>query len=198
MYHLSSQCSIYGMRVFIIHGWEGFPEEGWFPWLKNELQKKGIEVQVPHMPDADVPTIEKWVAHLSSIVGTPDEQTYFVGHSIGCQTILRYVETIPSQVKIGGVVLVAGFFTLTNLEDEKAQEIARPWLTRPIDCKKVLSHTERITAIFSDNDLYVPLENVKLFEERLHPKIIIQKQQGHFSGSNGITELPAVLQELIG
>jgi predicted alpha/beta hydrolase family esterase len=25
-------------RVFIIHGWEGYPEEGWFPWLKKELE----------------------------------------------------------------------------------------------------------------------------------------------------------------
>jgi hypothetical protein len=29
-------------RVFIIHGWEGYPEEGWFPWLKKELEKGTI------------------------------------------------------------------------------------------------------------------------------------------------------------
>lgn len=23
-------------RVFITHGWDGYPEEGWFPWLKKE------------------------------------------------------------------------------------------------------------------------------------------------------------------
>ena len=21
-------------RAFIIHGWDGYPDEGWFPWLK--------------------------------------------------------------------------------------------------------------------------------------------------------------------
>ena len=28
-------------KVFIIHGWEGYPEEGWFPWLKKELESRG-------------------------------------------------------------------------------------------------------------------------------------------------------------
>ena len=27
-------------RAFIIHGWDGYPAEGWFPWLKRELEKK--------------------------------------------------------------------------------------------------------------------------------------------------------------
>jgi esterase/lipase len=34
-------------KVFIIHGWDGYPEEGWFPWLKKELEKKGFSVFVP-------------------------------------------------------------------------------------------------------------------------------------------------------
>lgn len=184
-------------RVFIIHGWDGYPEESWFPWLKKELENKHFEVHVPQMPDAGAPDIGKWVSHLSRAAGIPDEHTFFVGHSIGCQTILRYLQTLPSHIKIGGVVLVAGFFTLTNMEDEEVQAIAKPWLTQPIDYKKICSLTDRITAIFSDNDMYVPLENAKLFEARLHPKIIIQKKQGHFSGSNGITELPIVLIELL-
>jgi len=24
--------------VYIIHSWEEYPEEGWFPWLKKELE----------------------------------------------------------------------------------------------------------------------------------------------------------------
>ncbi|HLD63979.1 MAG TPA: alpha/beta fold hydrolase [Candidatus Peribacteraceae bacterium] len=182
-------------RVFIVHGWSGYPEEGWFPWLKNELEQKSFSVSVPQMPDADEPDIEKWVKHLTSVVGKPDPNTFLVGHSIGCQTILRYLETLPSAEKIGGVILVAGFFTLTNMEKDEL-EIAEPWLETPIDYAKVLINTNNITAIFSDNDQYVPLENAALFETRLHPKIIIQKNQGHFSGSNGITELPVVIDEL--
>ena len=184
-------------RVIIVHGWDGYPEEGWFPWLKKELEKEGFEAIVPQMPDANAPEIGKWVQHLSDVVSTPDGQTFFVGHSIGCQTILRYLATLPSDAAVGGVVLVAGFFILTNMEDDAVQSIAKPWLTRPIDYQKVLSVCNRMTAIFSYNDMYVPLENAKFFEQRLHPKIIIQKNQGHFSGGNGITVLPVALAELL-
>lgn len=184
-------------RVIIVHGWDGYPEEGWFPWLKRELERKGFEVHVPQMPDADAPNIDKWVRHLSGIVDIHNNQTFFVGHSIGCQAILRYLETLPLDAKIGGVVLVAGFFTLTNMEDDAVRAIAEPWLHRPIDYQRILSVCDRMTAIFSDDDMYVPLENAEFFEKRLHPKIIIQKNQGHFSGSNGIEELPIVLTELL-
>ena len=78
-------------RVFIVHGWDGYPEEGWFPWLKKELEAKDFEVYVPQLPDAENPRIYKWVPKLAEIVGVPDEQTYFIGHSMGCQTIARYL-----------------------------------------------------------------------------------------------------------
>ena len=70
-------------RIFIIHGWSGAPEHCWFFWLKKELEQRGFFVEVPAMPHPDEPTIEDWVEKLSSVVGEPDEQTFFVGHSIG-------------------------------------------------------------------------------------------------------------------
>lgn len=76
-------------RVFLIHGWEGYPEEGWRLWLKKELEQRGFKVIMPAMPDTATPTMEKWVPFLTQIVGNPDEQTYFIGHSLGCITILR-------------------------------------------------------------------------------------------------------------
>src|SRR3989338_4266359 len=117
-------------RVFIIHGWGGFPEEGWFPWLKRELEAKGFEVHVPQLPDAGKPRIFNWVPKLAEVVGTPDENTYLVGHSMGCQTIVRYLEKLPENVKIGGAVFVAGYFKgLTGIENEPGStEILGPWL----------------------------------------------------------------------
>lgn len=120
-------------RAFIIHGWDGYPEEGWFPWLKKELEKKGFVVSVPAMPEPGEPNIEAWVSHLAHIVGNVDENTFFVGHSIGCQAILRYLETLPENIKVGGAVFVAGFFTLTNVDSSEEKEIAKPWLETPID-----------------------------------------------------------------
>jgi hypothetical protein len=102
-------------RVFIIHGWGGKGGEGWQNWLKKELEKKGFEVFAPDMPDTENPKIETWVPFLSKLVGKCDEETFFVGHSIGCQTILRYLESLPESEKAGGAVFVAGWLNLKDL-----------------------------------------------------------------------------------
>lgn len=28
-------------RCIVVHGWEGYPEAGWFPWLARELTARG-------------------------------------------------------------------------------------------------------------------------------------------------------------
>ena len=70
-------------KAFLIHGWEGSPEEGWRPWLKKELEKRNFSVTVPEMPDSKYPTIDKWLTYLKNIVKKPSEDSYFVGHSLG-------------------------------------------------------------------------------------------------------------------
>ncbi len=186
-------------RVFVVHGWDGYPEEGWFPWLKRELESRGFEVHIPQLPDAKYPKLEKWTPALAEAVGKADEYTYFVGHSMGTKTIIKYLEGLPEGTKIGGVVFVAGFLKrLTGLEDDpEVHEYAGNWLEAPVDLEKARSHFEKSTAIFSDNDHYVPLDNVDDFRDKLGSKILIEHNMDHFSGSVGVTELPIALQSLL-
>jgi predicted alpha/beta hydrolase family esterase len=186
-------------RVFIFHGWDGYPEEGWFPWLKKELESRGFEVVVPQLPHPEEPRIEPWVSKVRETVGIPDKDTYLIGHSMGCQAIIRFLEKLPEGVDIGGAVFVAGFLKqLTNLEsDELVGDVVREWLSAPIDLKKVKSHLEKSIAIFSDNDPYVPVDNKAEFEEELGSKIIIEHGKGHFSGSTGTVECPPALRAVL-
>jgi len=187
-------------RVFIIHGWDGYPEEGWFPWLKKELESRGFEVFVPQLPDAVNPRINKWVQEITEIAGVPDRQTYFVGHSMGCKAIVSYLQALPEGAAIGGAVFVAGFFKrLINIEgDPETQETARLWLTAPVDFEKVRSRLQKSVAIFSDDDPWVPLDNKEDFEKKLGSEIIIEHNKGHFSGlRDKCTELPVALEAIL-
>ena len=151
-------------RVFIVHGWGGNPTEHWLPWLKSGLEYKGFEVFTPQMPNTNIPIIKEWVDYLSSLVSELDEQTYFVGHSVGCQTILRYLETQAGK-KAGGCVFVAAWFKLEGLESEEEERIAEPWMRNDIDYEKILSKTRNITVINSTNDEFGAVEeNKRLFE----------------------------------
>jgi uncharacterized protein len=184
-------------RVFIIHGWDGYPEEGWFPWLKKELEKRGFVAKVPKMPDAKEPKINKWVNRLQKAVGKVDENTFFVGHSIGCQAILRYFESLGKNEKAGGAVFAAGWLTLINLETAKERKIAKPWLEIPINFHYVLRHSKKFFYIFSDNDYFVPPGNKKIFRNKLKARIIIEHKKGHFSADDGIEKLPSALKAVL-
>lgn len=187
------------VRVILVHGWSGGPHKEWFPWLANELKSKiqKIIVVTPPMPHTDSPTIEKWVPFLEKVVGKPDKNLFFIGHSIGCQTILRYLERLPKNIKIGGAIFVGGWLTLKNLKTEEEKKVAIPWLNTPLDFVKIKSHLDRCVVFLSDNDYYVPLNNKKLFEENLGAKVIVEYNKGHFSKKGGVTEVPEAVEELI-
>lgn len=185
-------------RAFIIHGWGGNPEEGWFPWLKKELETKGFKVLIPAMPNTEEPKIETWVPFLSQLVGIPDPNTFFVGHSIGCQAIIRYLEILPEGVKIGGAVFVAGFYNLRGLETEEEKRIAGPWVNTPLNDDKIRKTVNKAVAIFSDNDPFVLPENQTSWKERVGAKIIVEHNKGHFNEEDpAVYELPSALEAVL-
>lgn len=150
------------------------------------------------MPDPGKPKIKSWIDYLSREVGIVDEETFFVGHSMGCQAILRFLEKLSVGKKIGGAVFVGGFFVLTNFADtDEDKKIAKPWIENPINFEKVKQHTNKLAAIFSDDDPVVPLNNKDLFEDRLGAKIIIEHNKGHFCKSDGVVELPSILEAVL-
>ncbi len=187
-------------RVFIIHGWDGNPNEGWFPWMKAELEKRGFSVMIPLMPDAATPKLETWIPFIAGQVGKVDEQTYFIGHSIGCQAIIRYLSTLPVETKIGGAVFVAGWYDVRNLETEEEKQIAGPWVETPRDdvkIKKILNG--QAAAIFSDDDKWVDLKNIDHWKEKAGVQnTILMSGKGHFNDESGTKELPEALNALLG
>src|SRR3989338_9979702 len=103
-------------KVYIIHGWEGSPDEPMLKWLAEEVRKIGFDAVAPAMPEPDEPKIETWVPFLQKLVGMPDTDTFFIGHSIGCQAILRFLETLSEDTRIGGAIFIAGWYDVRNLE----------------------------------------------------------------------------------
>ena len=57
------------------------------------------------------PNPSEWTRAISAQVcgdGELDERVYFVAHSLGCIATLRFIESLDSSVRVGGVVL-SGF-----------------------------------------------------------------------------------------
>jgi len=181
-------------RAVIVHCWGGSPDYAWYPWVKAELEKRGYEVQVPAMPDTDMPRRDKWLPYLQEVVGQPDEELILIGHSIGAATIMRYLEILDDE-KVGKVIFVAGF------TDQLGFKELENYFDEPFDFAKIKSKSARgFVAIQSDNDPFVSAQYGQRLKDELDAKLIIKHGANHMSGSvddeEACLELPEVVTEL--
>ena len=178
-------------RVVMVHGWEGSPNGHWFPWLKGELEKLGFKVEAPQMPNPKEPQMSKWVPYLAKAVGEPGNETVLLGHSLGCITILKYLEGLAPEKGIKGAVMVAGF------TDPLGYKELESFFQKPINWEKVKQHCQSFTAINSDNDPYVPMKHADILREKLMARIITEHGKGHMSVDENMRELPSALEAVI-
>lgn len=181
-------------KIYLVHCWDGTKDDGWYPWLDKELTNENTTVYRFDMPNTENPKIEEWVPFLDSMVKDLDSNTYFVGHSIGCQTILRFLQS-RDITNIGGILLVAPWLDLLPeaINEPESYETAKPWLTTPIDFEKVKKFTSNINCIFSDDDYFVSLSQKEVFERVLNAKTIVVSNKGHISQEDDVYELKEIL-----
>lgn len=178
-------------RAFIIHGWAGTAGSGWKGWIRKELEGRGFEVFSPQMPNAESPRMAEWLETIHALVGKPGENDYFIGHSLGCIAVLRYIEGLGEAGKIGGAVLVAGFSDDLGIPELKG------FFPKPFDFAKMRAHCRKFAAIHSDDDKYVALRYGDEFREKLGAALISLHSRGHFSSSEGTATLPEALEAVL-
>lgn len=185
-------------RVFIIHGWDASPYTDWYKWLASMLRDRGFETFVPKMPGASKPDINAWINAIGQSTKYIDDHTYMVGHSIGCQAILRFLQNAPSG-RIKGMLLVAPWLHLKDAayESEEDRTVAKPWIDTPIDFNAVRGKVESTRVIMAKDDPYVPVDDSKIFRAELNAKINIMPLSVHFTEDDGYKELHVALNEFM-
>jgi len=178
-------------RAIILHGWYGYSDEGWRPWLKTELEKLGYQMMIPQMPDTEKPNMEAWLTKLTEVIGDPDEGLVLIGHSLGCITILRYLERLQDDQKIGGAFLVAGFAKDLTFSDYHG-ELANFFQT-PVLWDNIKAHCPKFWIINSDDDPYVTGDNHEILVQNLNASGHWEHDKKHMSGDDGVFELDSVL-----
>ena len=125
------------------------------------------------------------------MIGLADEDTYLVGHSLGCPAILRYLEELPEGTQVGGVLLVAGFAEpLPHLPQLDS------FTTGTWNDEKIVASAKRIVIINSDDDQAVPFFNAEHVRDRFGAELIIIQSAGHINEKAGFKTVPFVLEAL--
>lgn len=77
-------------KAFIVHGAYGNPNENWFPWIREELEKLGYAVYVPPFPTPKHQSLEEWKDKFQEYKQQwGNKETIIIGHSIGVAFALR-------------------------------------------------------------------------------------------------------------
>lgn len=146
------------------------------------------------MPNTNHPLASEWVAKLAETVGIPTEDTYLVGHSLGCITILRYLENLDESQTIGGVVFIAGFGERFPKYQSGSHDT---FFEHTLNWPQIQDHCNNFVAIHSEDDPGVNAEQLDLFEDKLGAKVIRERGFGHFGSADGVFEIPLVRNELL-
>ena len=160
--------------VLVVHAYGGSPRKFWYPRLCEHVGDLA-DVEVIRMTNPSTPCIAVWLEDLEHRVSKlaaaaaaggeegardPDQQQvlYLVGHSVGCQTIIRFLAK-PSTtelfkgikvggsagsssgrcdgnrvLRLGGCLLVAAWFEVVD-----PWEGMLPWCQTPVDCNAARS-----------------------------------------------------------
>lgn len=177
--------------VFIVHGSTGSKNAHWFPWLKERLEGKGLQVFLPQFPiEEGQQTLQNWLDTISPMKERLSD-SIMVGHSIGAPFILNVLN--QWDVKIRAAFFVGGFAEKHEAEGEPNMD---DFAAREFDWGKIRENCKNFYVIHSDNDPYVPLEKAQRLAKNLGVEVILVKGAGHFQAQSGFETFPLLLEKI--
>lgn len=174
-------------QALILQGWYQKIDSNWYPWLKEELERRGYTVFLPELPGIYTKTLDMqtMLNYINSLM-TFDRETVVIGHSVGSVLGMRLAE----QHSFNKLFLIAAW----DYDDkQKGRESFWPNKINHVLIKKYIKH---IYVLTSDNDPYDTPEFSKEMTKRFGAKYILVKDAGHFTTEFGITQIPQIIERI--
>lgn len=180
------------MRFFLIHGAYGGPNENWLPWLAEKLRSYGHEVIVPQFPTPQDQILQNWMSVFSPYLDKVDQDTVFVGHSLGVAFTLSVLE--KARIRVRACFLVAGF--VGSLNNPHFDPINQSFTNKSFNWNTIRGSAKEFYLFYSENDPYVPLQKGRELAGHLHVPLLVHKNAAHFNASAGFSTFPALLKRI--
>lgn len=190
-------CSgINDFNFVILHGYTEHNNTEFFPWLKNQLEHLGYKVQLPELPDTDMPLERKQVEYVVKNIMF-NERTILIGHSLGGAVAMKTLEKLPSGIFGLGLVAPGGLekqFWTEDFEFDRRTGTKKQYLRGfdfRYDFTQIRPKLKRCIILGSDNDAGYRLPWMKYLTKRLNGQLKMVHSRGfHFTA----TEEPEVLK----
>lgn len=174
----------------ILHGSFGSKDGNWFPWLKESIKKRNLNVDVPQMPiGVGNQNFENWSKVMDEL--DIDENTIIIAHSIAPIFVCKYL--ITNKIKVKKLIFVCGFNNYLGIDPDFDAVNSPMFIDNYTDIK---IYCNEIICYYSDNDPYVKFEVEKEFADAIADKQKIIKNGGHINAESGYTSFDELLCEI--
>ncbi len=130
-------------KIILLHGTWGNPENFWFPYIRDTLDKSKFTIEIPQLPNSENPRISEWLSFAQKNLNY-DSNTILVAHSAGCPLIFSILEWLE-WISIKRAILVSGFCEPLGNPPEAILQETYNW-------KKIKRSCEEFIFINSYND----------------------------------------------
>lgn len=178
-------------NVLILHGIYGHPAENWLPWLKEKLEEKGIDVNIPNLPTHEPLLPEHWWDALGNDEEKISNETIIVAHSLGVAFALKIIERHP----VKAAYFVAPAWGKTG---NKFDPIMSAVADQHFDWSTIKKNCSHFVIFHSDNDPYLKLERAETLAKNLDAEMIVIPHAGHFNEAAGYMQFDELLDKITG
>ena len=181
-------------NYLLVHGSFGSPFVNWFPYLRNEIEKKGLVVYTPDFPTGvGYQNYNNWEKVLECYLdcGLINENTIIYAHSIGPIFVCKFL--VKHKIKVKKLVFVCGFNNYLGINEEY-DNVNRTMYFDNLEETK--NYAEEIICFYSKNDPYVKYEVEKDFADTIATKQIVIDDGGHLNSESGYTKFKQLLEYL--
>lgn len=168
-------------------------DKHWIPWIKKQLEEKGIKTDVPLMPDPWAPDYQKFKDEFERY--SVNKETVLIGHSCGCAFLVRWLG--ETKQRVTKLILVAPWKLPLDDEEKEEDEFRKAFYNYSID-ETIKDRVGKIIYFTSDNEEEAGKRSLEIFHQALGGEIIELPNHGHYTQSDmGTTEFPELLEKVI-
>lgn len=181
-------------NYLLMHGSFGSPFSNWIPYLRKEIENKGLEVYTPDFPTGvGYQNYENWSKLLKTYVEANiiNENTVIFAHSIAPIFICKFL--VENKIKVKRLVFVCGFNNYFGIDKDYDAVNESMYFDNLVDVK---NYCDDIVCFYSDNDPYVKYEAEKEFADTITKNQIMISGGGHLNSESNYNEFAELLNYL--
>lgn len=166
-------------RAVILHAMDQTSKGHWYPWLKQELERRGYEVWMPDLPNTDRPDAAEATRFLLSNASWDFQDNLVIGHSSGAVEALFLLQALPPATIVRGAVLISSFD-----HPVKGMEAQHDRLfPASLNFAKIRQHAQQFLFVHGDDDPWCPQDGAEYLAKQVGSTVVLVPGGKHFSTS---------------